>query len=271
MPTPTELTTWPFLSVVAWPEGWDRASVAQLLAGFGAMDLPTLNLRLGQKPPMVLNHVDPSVAPAMIAALVDRGGDGFSFTLDDLARLGPTMRIADLAVGEGTLDIKLHDGLETSIRSATVDVIVRARIVSTVTRINPVRRPMSLSSRPYRTLNMIKDEIKSQTTKEIQTTELLDLHTGDGSVYRIDGRRFGYKALGAMRGHSDKANMDSMLELLTHVCPDAVVDTYYELWRPPPGHRKLRVPGMKAARDDPAFVFYSRWAALTYRHVMSYP
>ena len=268
MPTPAELTTWPFLSIVAWPEGWDRASVAQLLAGFGAMDVATLNQRLGQKPPMVLNHVDPSVAPAMVAALVDRGGDGFHFTLDDLARLGPTMRIADLTVGEGTLDIKLHDGLETSVRSATVDVIVRARIVSTVTRINPVRRLSSLS-RVSRSVDSIRAEVESQTTKDVQTTELLDLHTSDGSVYRIGGRRFGYKALGAMRGHGDKANMDSMFELLTHVCPDVVADTYYELWRPPPGYRKLRVPGMKATRDDPAFTFYSRWAALTYRHVMT--
>jgi len=268
MPTPTELITWPFLSIVAWPEGWDRASVAQLLAGFGAMDVATLNLRLGQKPPMVLNNVEPSVAAAMIAALVDRGGDGFHFTLDDLTRLGPTMRIADLAVGEGTLDIKLHDGLETSVRSATVDVIVRARIVSTVTRINPVRRPHSLSQ-AYRSFDSIKAEVESQTTKDVQTTELLDLHTSDGSVYRIDGRRFGYKALGAMRGHADKANMDSMCELLAHVCPDAVIDTYYELWRPPPGYRKLRVPGMKGTGDDPAFTFYSRWAALTYRHVLT--
>ncbi len=268
MPTSAELTTWPFLSVVAWPEGWDRMSVAKLLAGFGALDLPTLNMRLGRTPPMVLDHVEPSVAPAMIAALVDRGGDGFLFTLDDLARLGPTMRIADLAVGEGTLDIKLHDGLETSVRSATVDVIVRARIVATVTRINPVRRANSLS-RAYRSFDSIKAEVESQTTKDVQTTELLDLHTGDGSVYRIDGRRFAYQALGAMRGHSDNANMDSMFELLTHVCPDAVADTYYELWRPPPGYRKLRVPGMKGARDDPAFTFYSRWAALTYRHVMT--
>ncbi len=268
MPTPAELMTWPFLSIVAWPEGWDRASVAQLLAGFGAMDLPTLNLRLGQKPPMVLNHVEPSVAAAMMAALVDHGGDGFLFTLDDLARLGPTMRITDLAVGEGTLDIKLHDGLETSVRSATVDVIVRARIVGTVTKINPVLRLNSLS-RAYRSFDSIKAEVESQTTKDIETTELLDLHTGDGSVYRIDGRRFGYQALGAMRSHGDKANMDSMYELLTHVCPDAVADTFYELWRPPPGYQKLGVPGMKATRDDPAFTFYSRWAAMTYRHVIT--
>jgi hypothetical protein len=180
------------------------------------------------------------------------------------------MRIADLAVGEGTLDIKLHDGLETSVRSATVDVIVRARIVGTVTKINPVRlRRLNSLSRAYRSFDSIKAEVESQTTKDIETTELLDLHTGDGSVYRIDGRRFGYQALGAMRGHGDKANMDSMYELLTHVCPDAVADTYYELWRPPPGYRSLRVPGMKATRDDPAFTFYSRWSAMTYRHVIT--
>ena len=49
----------------------------------------------------------------------------------------------------------------------------------------------------------------------------------------------------------------------------AVVDAYYELWRPPPGFQKLRVPGMKGVRDDPSFAFYSRWAALTYRHVLT--
>ena len=101
MPTPTELITWPFLSIVAWPEGWDRASVAQLLAGFGAMDVATLNLRLGQKPPMVLNNVEPSVAAAMIAPLVERGGEGFPFTPGALARLGRTMRIAPRGVGGG--------------------------------------------------------------------------------------------------------------------------------------------------------------------------
>ncbi len=268
MPTPAELTTWPFLSVVAWPEGWLRASVAELLAGFGAIDLATLNMRLGRKPPMVLERVEPSVAAAMITALVERGGDGFLFTLDDLARLGPAMRIADLSIGEGTLGLDLDEGLQTSVRSGLVDVIVRARLVSTVKQVNPVRRTSSLS-RVSRSFDSIKAEVESQATKDIRVSELLDLHTSDGSVYRIDGDRFKFKALGAMRGHGAKANMDSMCALLGHVCPDAVVDTYFELWRPPPGFQKLRVPGMKGVRDDPSFAFYSRWAALTYRHVLT--
>ena len=50
--------------------------------------------------------------------------------------------------------------------------------------------------------------------------------------------------------------------------PEAVVDPYFTLWRPPPGVRRLRLPMMKINQDDPNFAFYSRWAALLYRHVM---
>jgi hypothetical protein len=118
-----------------------------------------------------------------------------------------------------------------------------------------------------RTWDSIKAEIESQTSSDVRTSELLALHTVDGRVYQIDGHGFGYLALGAMRGHGDKANMDAMCELLDLVCPDAVVDDYFELWRPPPGFQQLRVPGMRISREDASFAFYSRWAALTYRHV----
>ncbi len=158
MPTPAEMTTWPFLSVVAWPEGWLRAGVAELLAGFGAMDMPTLNMRLGRKPPMVLERVEPSVAHAMIAALVDRGGDGFTFTIDDLARLGPAMRIAELVVGEGILTLQLHGGLQTSVRSTTVDVIVRGRTVNTIK--TPTQVDLTSMMRPsHRSWDSIKAEV----------------------------------------------------------------------------------------------------------------
>jgi hypothetical protein len=152
-------------------------------------------------------------------------------------------------------------------RAALLDILVRAQLVSTVKQVNPVRRVSSMGRR-YRSFDSIKAEIESQATREVRVLELLDLHTSDGSVYRIDGDRFEFRALGAMRGHGAKANMDSMCELLGHICPDAVVDTYYELFRPPPGYQKLRMRGATGQRDDPAFAFYSRWAALTYRHVM---
>jgi hypothetical protein len=258
---------WPFLSIVSWPQGDDREDIARLLARPGGPDLPTLRLRMGQAPPMVLEQVDPDVARAMIDALVAAGGDGFTFTLEDLQDLGPALGIRDLRVAEGALAIDLREGLSTMLPCPHVQVLVRAQLSRTVTRRREPPQFTSTSIR-RRTWDSIKAEVEAATTKHVETSDKLDIHAVDGTVYEIDGDRFRYEALGDLRGHSDKANMDSMCELLSHLCPDAVVDTYFKIWRPPPGHRRIRIPGMDARRQDSAFVFYSRWAALTYRHVM---
>ena len=269
MPTVAELATWPFLSIVAWPSDWERGQLSALLAETGGLDQATLNMRLGRPPPMVLERVDPSPAARMIRDLVDSGGDGFLFTLDDLAGLGPTLGISDLGVTEGAIDVELRAGPRTSLRFDTIQVLVRAQLARTEThRRQPPRHGMHIGGRS-RTWDSIKAEFESSVTREVKTSDKLDLHTTDGSVYQVDGDRFAYLALGALRGHSDKANMDSICDLLSHLCPDAVVDTWYTLWRPPSGHDKLVVPNMTAGRDDPRFAFYSRWAALTYRHVLA--
>ncbi len=269
MPTAAELATWPFLSIVAWPPDSERREVAALLAEAGGLDQATLNMRLGQRPPMVLERVDPSPAAQMIRNLVVSGGDGFLFTLDDLAGLGPTLGISDLSVTEGAFDLELRAGPQTRLRFDTIEVLVRAQLARTVTHRREPPRPEMHLGRRMRSWDSIKAQIESSVTREVETSDKLDLHTTDGSVYQVDGDRFAYLALGALRGHGDKANMDSMCDLLSHLCPDAVVDTWYTLWRPPPGHDKLVVPSMTAARDDPAFTFYSRWAALTYRHILA--
>ena len=59
-----------------------------------------------------------------------------------------------------------------------------------------------------------------------------------------------------------------MCELFASRAPDAIVDPYFSLFKPPPGYKRLRLPGMKINDEDPAFAYYSRWAALMYRHVM---
>ena len=105
-------------------------------------------------------------------------------------------------------------------------------------------------------------------SRQVQTSDKLDVHTTDGSVFQIDGDKFGYSILGDLRGHSDRHNMDQMFELLAHLAPDAIVDPYFKLWTPPAGHHRLRLPDMKANNDDPAFAFYSRWVALLYRHLL---
>lgn len=257
---------WPFVSVVALPEGLDREQAARLLAAPGGLDLPTLRLRLGRETPMALERVEPPAGAAMVRDLVAAGGDGFTFTLDDLASIGPNFLVKDLAVGEGALSVELRQGITTTIPFAAVQIIVRAHLHETVIHRGPTPR-ISLVFGRKRTWDSIKAEIESSVTREVETSDKLDIHAADGSVYRVDGDRFGFRVLGALRGHSDKANMDSLLELLGHLCPDAVVDTYFRLWRPPPGSQFLRVPHER--RSAAPFDFYSRWAALTYRHLMS--
>lgn len=240
--------TWPFLSIVAWPDGWDRNRVADLLAQSGGLDGASLRLRLGQAPPMVLERVEPAAAAAMIKALIAAGGDGFAFTLADLAAPGPAMTVRDLGIVEGALQVQLRQGPAKSLGFEAVKVVVRAHLSQTVTR----------RSEPPR-------HVESTVVKDVETSDKLDLHTADGGIYRIDGDRFGFAVLGELRGQGDKANMDRLVELLGHLCRDAVIDTFFRLWRPPPGFDGLRLAGPKFDAVDPAFEFYSRWAAMMWR------
>jgi hypothetical protein len=175
---------WPFLSIVAWPDGHDREDVAQLLAPYGGLDLPTLRLRLGQSPPMVLEQVEPAAGRAMIDALAAGGGDGFTFTLEDLEALGPTLKIRDLRVAEGALAIELRDGLSTTLPFPRVQILVRAHLSRTVTRRRVTPRFTSIQLRG-RTRDSIKAEIESRVTRDVETSDKLDLHAVDGTVYQI--------------------------------------------------------------------------------------
>ncbi len=259
---------WPFLSILAWPEGWDRDRVADLLTRAGGLDVATLRLRLARPPPLVLDQVEPAAAAAVIEALLGAGGDGFAFTLADLAAPGPALLVRDLGVVEGALQLQPQEGRATALPFNAVQVIVRAHLSQVVTRRHQPPILSSLVGR-FRTWDGIKAEIESQTFKDVATSDKLDLHTVSGPIYRIDADRFGFAVLGELRGHGDKANMDRLLELLGRLCPDAVIDVYFKLWRPPPGCDRLRLPGPRLKAVDPAFEFYSRWAAIAWRRAMT--
>ena len=278
----------PFLTVVAWPEGLDRNEFAEMLFLSADLDEPTTRLRLGREPPMIVGQVDTAAARAAVRSILDFGGDAFAPTLDDLAALGGTLKIRDLRLARGDIEIDLWRGLSTTIRRDQVQILVRAHLRSTERR-PPVVRPgpvyAGLGVNPYfgdvsavagiaaggalafRAAYLAN--AGSLGERRLSTSDKLDIHTTDGSVYQIDGDKFAYGILGDLRGHGDKANMDSMCELLGHLAPDEVLDPFFPLWHPPPGYERLRLPGMKINGDDPAFAFYSRWAALLYRHVLA--
>ena len=262
---PTETAT--FLSLVAWPEGWRRDQVAQLLAESGGLDPATVRMRLGQAAPMVLGEIEPAAARRCQEALVERGGDAFTFTLETLAAPGAALAIKDLRIVEGALELHLWNGLGTTLPTRQVQVLVRAQLRTTVTERRERPRLSSMAHRT-RTRDSIKAQIESSVRRRVRTAYRLDLHTTGGVIYRIAAERFRFEALGALRRHGPKANTDRLTELLHHLAPEAVLDTYYALWRPPPGHQRLRLPGDGPSPGERSFEFYSRWAALTYRHVM---
>lgn len=285
----------PFLSIVAWPDGWSRDQTAQLLEQAAGLDAPTLRLRLGQAPPTIIGIVEPDTAQRAIEALRREGGDGFTATLAQLVALGPTLKIKDLRVVGRMLEIDLWRGPSTTIRAEDVQILIRAHLTKTEIKRDPTAshighrgyylgggfgggRGTSMASAGAYGLalgfgaayaaNYAEGGGGSAVHRDISTSDKLDIHTRNGLVYQIDGDKFAYVALGEMRGHGDKANMDAMCELLAHVTPNEIVDPYFTLWTPPPGHERLRLPQMKMNNDDPAFAFYSRWAALMYRHLL---
>jgi hypothetical protein len=257
----------PFLTIVAWPDAYDRRQLAQLLADCSGLDPTDLRYRLGQPPPMILAQIEADIAQRAVAALTQRGGDAFTVTLDDLATLGPTLKIKDMRVNSaGNLDVDLWEGLSTTIRRAHVQILVRAHLKTTVKGPpREIRMDSMTASEPMARRALAEG---ARPTRSLKTSDKLDIHTTDGSVYQVDGDHFAFQILGDLKGYSGKANMDHLCELLSHLAPDEVVDEYFNIWRAPPRYDQLRLPESRPSGDDPAFAFYSRWAALMYRHVM---
>ena len=278
----------PFLTVVKWPERWSRDEVARLLFESSGLDELTLRLRLGIAPPTIVGILESVNAHNAVKAIVKSGGDAFMATLDDLAALGPTRKIKDLRLENGLLAVELWRGPSEVIRPTDVEVVVRVRLSEeVVTRegLSAVNVLLASTTNP-RTAGLVYgwglggaygmtlgvygawQAGSFAPQRDLQLSHRLDLHTVDRRVFQIDGDKFGYRILGELRGNSDNVNIDRMCELMTHLAPDAVIDPYFSLWSPPPGYERLRLPYMRINNDDAAFAFYSRWAALLYRHVL---
>lgn len=273
-----------FPTVITWPEGWDDAAIIELAAGSGVIDPATARLLIARTPPFILGSVDRDQSAALTRAIRSAGGDAFSPSLGDLAALGLTMKIRDLRLVDCNLEVDIWRGLTTTIRRDQVQFLVRGRITSNADddrnqRIaDQVRANVEDATRftrygwaarfaAERNISRLRND---PATGGLTVSEKLDIHLPNGSVFQVDGDKFSFTILGQRRGHSDTVNMDLLTELIAHISPDEVVDQYFELFRPPPGHHRLfqLVPELRRNREDPAFAFYSRWSALLYRHVM---
>ena len=278
-----------FLTVITYPEGMTHNDVAELLADGGGLDAPSLRLILRQTPPCIAGRYPRGAAMGALRALIKAGGDGFTPSLADIEALGPTLKIKDLRLGAGGLEADLWRASSVTINPDEIQIIVRAHLSEKIMKPRSGVTGSSLMTSYTRpgasaiavgwgmggayglALGLYASSGFSPEAREERTMVLshkLDIHTAGRRVFQIDGDKFAYLILGDQRGYSDNENTDKMCELLAHMSPNAVVDPYFSYWHPPPGHQRLRLPQMKINKDDPAFAFYSRWAALMYRHVM---
>lgn len=274
--------TFAYFTIISWPKELDRAQQAQLFASTGLVDEPSAKILIGRDLPSIAGIYELSAAVNAAAQIRKAGGDAFAPTLNDLAALGPTMKIKDMRIIDGNFEVDVWRGPGAVIRREHVQIIVRASIDDSTD-----------VEREHRVLDRAQDEIDEHArfvqygyavhhsamrsleslrnqTSSIRFSEKIDLHTSSGTVFQIDGDKFGFGVLGEMRGHSDSVNISRTCELISHIAPDAVVDNYFRTFRPPAGMQRLlaAVPALRHNNEDPVFAFYSRWAALMYRHVM---
>lgn len=255
-----------------------------MAAPLGADEL-TLRMRAGQPLPAILGLFESDRAHAACRAIIARGGDAFAPSMGDIEALGGTHKIRDLRVVEAGLEVDVWRGHAATIRPGDLFLAVRARL-SSARREGPRPPPQGPTGGLLRAGSIAAGYLafgwagaygvaaafgggyRSSEPISPRLAEKLDVHTRSGVVFQIDGDKFGFGALGELRGDSDNQNVDRMCELLTHLNRVLIVDPYFPLWRPPPASHRIRLPNMVVNNDDPAFAFYSRWAALLYRHVV---
>lgn len=272
-------------TAIAWSEGCGASGAARLLESTGVIDPATAQRLAARHTPMILGRFDPEQSSKLVTAICNAGGDAFAPSMADIAALGPTLKIRDMRIANGNLDVDIWRGLSTTIRREHVQFLVRGSIkskmkadrakrvaerasdhVMRVTQFAP-RYGTAMRYSAEQSIRRMHDEAARSGLK---VTEVLDIHTRSGTVFQVDGDKFAFSVLGDMKGHSDNVNMDQLCELIAHISPDEVVDAYFSLFRAPVGYHRLFnfVRGMSRTGEDPAFAFYSRWAALMYRHVM---
>jgi hypothetical protein len=274
-----------FLTIIRWPDGLNRDACAALLAQASGLDETTLRMRIGQAPPAILAMMPQAGAHAAAKVVRRAGGDAFAPTMGDIETLGETIKIRRLLPAGSAFRAELWNGGSLHLDGSSIEIVIRARLSDT--KLTP--QPSTLVStttdslmNPYLGTGWALgggyglalgfaasySEIMATPEMRTRTSEKLDIHLADHRVLQIDGDKFGFEILGVNKGLTDNINIDRLCEVFIAAAPHAIVDPYFSLWKPPPDVRRLRLPRMTINKDDPAFAFYSRWAALMYRHML---
>ena len=280
-----------FLSVISWPRTGGAGVAVKNMAAASGVDQHQLRLQSRQHVPSVLGRYAGDAARRAAQALIDMGGDAFAPTMHDIEAVGMTRKVKDISLVADGVQFDLWRGAPETIDPHEIDVIVRGHLSETIVPPTPTNDPLAgsfatgaaaaglLAWGPGGSYGVAASLYARQQLSDwsvidqrLVMSHKLDIHVNRPSmsplVYQIDGDKFGFQILGPRRGSSDKVNIERVSELFTHLNPEIVIDPYFRLWKPPAAVNSMRLPMMQVNNDDPAFAFYSRWAALMYRYVM---
>lgn len=277
-----------YLSLILMPADMDAREIPAMLAPAIGLDEPTLRLRCKGVPPFIITSLDPEQARAGVEVLEQAGCEAFAPTRQELAALGPTRKIKDLALGPDGIRLTMWREEDVTLNPADIVVLVRAKmseVSRTLRRDGPGAMLGSVlrggaDLRPVLAYGVggsfglaatlwASDSNPPPPDVDVsyQISTMLDIHTSEGHVFQIDGSKFGFDFLGDLRGMSDMVNIDHTCDYFARLAPHAAIDPYFTYFNPPADHTQLRIPKSALSQDDPRFAFYSRWCALMYRHL----
>lgn len=268
-----------YLNLISLPPGMNREQGAEFVADSGVCDARTVWTRLGHACPLILGWFEFEAARSASSTIRAAGGDAFVCTLEEIQALGATLRLKRLSrVDEQSWRAELWRGEPIEFTTDSIWLLVRASIgrstaglggASNVETAMPragllaadilLDTPVTLAG----VINMGMTAKAPEPTRH--RSERLDLHLADHAILQIDGGKFDFSVLQSLKGSSDKANVDQVFRLMGQASVESIKDDFFRLWRPPLNLSRFRLPTMLINNEDPAFAFYSRWAALMYR------
>lgn len=275
-----------FLSVIRWPNDMDVSEMTGRLCDATGRDASIVSRRVRITPPAIIGVLEDEAAKAAAAVIVAIGGDAFAPTIEDIEALGPTLKIKDIGLAPDGIAFDLWRGESVTVDPDHIDVMIRTKL-SEAHLASPGDSAVGLVLDPggsgqltagwgfggsyglASAMHAYADMESGEHSGQLRLPCKLDIHTKDGRVFQIDAEKFGFQVLGGLKGMRENQKIDRICEWFTGLAPRTVLDPYFGYWRAPAGVDRIRIPLMRVNNDDPAFAFYSRWAALMYRHVLA--
>ncbi|MBL8746415.1 MAG: hypothetical protein JNK58_08680 [Phycisphaerae bacterium] len=271
-----------FVSLISPPPGHDAAAaIERMRPCLGAAAGGVAN-RFGIPPCIVAVTPDAKAAEDAVNLITSLGGDAFAPSSADILALGPTLKVKHLERSDnGSLHADLWRGGSITFEPASIQILVRASLgkrpagfgtpdadhLAQIGATGALVLDVALGGDGLGYAGRLGPSPPPPLRPTNIPSEKLDVHLATGQVLQIDGDKFGFQILGVLRRQSDKANIDEMIELFRHLADHLILDTYFPTFKPPKDVDRIRLPNARLNNDHPIFAFYSRWAALMYRHV----